>query len=96
MKYLDLSKNQVFGSVPQSVVGLEKLNLSYNRLCGKIPASKFPAAAFAESTVFVNDVLDICLCGADRSVHSKANQSGARGAMAPLTLPLAPSLPKYA
>ncbi|KAK9141362.1 hypothetical protein Scep_011043 [Stephania cephalantha] len=54
LKYLDLSKNQVFGSVPQSVVGLEKLNLSYNRLCGKIPASKFPAAAFEGNA---------CLCG---------------------------------
>ncbi|KAK9138935.1 hypothetical protein Sjap_009529 [Stephania japonica] len=54
LKYLDLSKNQVFGNVPQSVVGLEKLNLSYNRLCGKIPATKFPAAAF---------VGNACLCG---------------------------------
>ncbi|KAK9141359.1 hypothetical protein Scep_011040 [Stephania cephalantha] len=54
LKYLDLSKNQVFGSVPQSVVGLDKLNLSYNRLCGKIPASKFPAAAFEGNA---------CLCG---------------------------------
>ncbi|KAK9159451.1 hypothetical protein Syun_005792 [Stephania yunnanensis] len=54
LKYLDLSKNQVFGSVPQSVVGLEKLNLSYNRLCGKIPASKFPASAFKGNA---------CLCG---------------------------------
>ncbi|KAK9138934.1 hypothetical protein Sjap_009528 [Stephania japonica] len=54
LKNLDLSRNQVFGSVPQSIVGLEKLNLSYNRLCGKIPMSKFPAAAF---------VGNACLCG---------------------------------
>ncbi|KAK9159449.1 hypothetical protein Syun_005790 [Stephania yunnanensis] len=54
MKYLDLSRNQVFGSVPESIVGLEKLNLSYNRLCGKIPASKFPASAFEGNA---------CLCG---------------------------------
>ncbi|KAK9138933.1 hypothetical protein Sjap_009527 [Stephania japonica] len=55
LKYLDLSKNQVFGSVPESISGLEKLNLSYNRLCGKLPASKFPAAVFAGNA---------CLCGA--------------------------------
>ncbi|KAK9159448.1 hypothetical protein Syun_005789 [Stephania yunnanensis] len=54
LKYLDLSRNQVFGSVPESIVGLEKLNLSYNRLCGKIPASKFPASAFKGNA---------CLCG---------------------------------
>ncbi|KAK9138932.1 hypothetical protein Sjap_009526 [Stephania japonica] len=54
LKYLDLSRNQVFGSVPHSIVGLEKLNLSYNSLCGKIPTSKFPAEAFAGNA---------CLCG---------------------------------
>ncbi|KAK9138936.1 hypothetical protein Sjap_009530 [Stephania japonica] len=58
LKYLDLSKNQLFGSVPQSVVGLEKLNLSYNKLCGMIPANKFPAAVFAGNA---------CLCRAPLS-----------------------------
>ncbi|KAL2335866.1 hypothetical protein Fmac_010312 [Flemingia macrophylla] len=54
-KYLDLSRNSVFGKVPDSVVGLQELNLSYNHLCGKLPKNKFPASAFVG-----ND----CLCGA--------------------------------
>ncbi|XP_027331656.1 probable inactive leucine-rich repeat receptor kinase XIAO [Abrus precatorius] len=53
-KYLDLSRNEVFGKVPNSVVGLEKLNVSYNHLCGQLPKTKFPASAFVG-----ND----CLCG---------------------------------
>ncbi|TKY49866.1 disease resistance protein/LRR protein-related protein precursor [Spatholobus suberectus] len=53
-RYLDLSRNEVFGKVPNSVVGLEKLNVSYNHLCGQIPKTKFPASAFVG-----ND----CLCG---------------------------------
>ncbi|RDX66877.1 DNA damage-repair/toleration protein DRT100, partial [Mucuna pruriens] len=53
-KYLDLSRNSVFGKVPNSVVGLEKFNVSYNYLCGQIPKTKFPASAFVG-----ND----CLCG---------------------------------
>ncbi|KAK7259812.1 hypothetical protein RIF29_25427 [Crotalaria pallida] len=55
LKYLDVSRNSVFGKVPKSVVGLEKLNVSYNHLCGEIPKTKFPATAFVG-----ND----CLCGA--------------------------------
>ncbi|XP_022954667.1 MDIS1-interacting receptor like kinase 2-like [Cucurbita moschata] len=54
LKYLDLSRNQVSGKVPGAVVGLEKLNVSYNHLCGPIPATKFPATSFLG-----ND----CLCG---------------------------------
>ncbi|KAJ1417014.1 Leucine-rich repeat [Sesbania bispinosa] len=54
LKYLDLSHNLVFGKVPKGVVGLEKLNMSYNHLCGEIPRTKFPASAFVG-----ND----CLCG---------------------------------
>ncbi|KAK7271420.1 hypothetical protein RJT34_27301 [Clitoria ternatea] len=53
-KYLDLSRNSVFGKVPKSVVGLQKLNVSYNHLCGQLPQSKFPASSFVG-----ND----CLCG---------------------------------
>lgn len=54
LKYLDLSRNSVFGKIPKGVVGLEKLNVSYNHLCGEIPRTKFPASAFVG-----ND----CLCG---------------------------------
>ncbi|KAK7322434.1 hypothetical protein VNO77_25813 [Canavalia gladiata] len=53
-KYLDLSRNEVYGKVPLSVVELEKLNLSYNHLCGEIPKNNFQASAFVG-----ND----CLCG---------------------------------
>lgn len=53
-RYLDLSRNLVFGKVPNSVIGIEKLNVSYNHLCGQIPKNKFPASAFVG-----ND----CLCG---------------------------------
>ncbi|GAB2271128.1 hypothetical protein Dimus_005975 [Dionaea muscipula] len=54
LKYLDLSRNLVYGKLPESVVGLQSLNVSYNHLCGQIPATRFPASAFAG-----ND----CLCG---------------------------------
>ncbi|XP_050252896.1 MDIS1-interacting receptor like kinase 2-like [Quercus robur] len=54
LKYLDLSRNVVFGKVPNGVSKLEKLNLSYNRLCGKLPVTNFSASAFLG-----ND----CLCG---------------------------------
>ncbi|ESW20693.1 hypothetical protein PHAVU_005G007100 [Phaseolus vulgaris] len=53
-RVLDLSHNAVFGKVPNSVVGLQKLNVSYNHLCGQIPKNTFPASAFVG-----ND----CLCG---------------------------------
>ncbi|GMY08008.1 DNA damage-repair/toleration protein DRT100-like [Fagus crenata] len=54
LKNLDLSRNEVFGKVPNGVSGLEKLNVSHNHLCGKLPVAKFPASAFLG-----ND----CLCG---------------------------------
>ncbi|XP_054788641.1 DNA damage-repair/toleration protein DRT100-like [Prosopis cineraria] len=54
LKYLDLGNNSVFGKVPNAIAGLEKLNVSYNHLCGQIPKTKFPASAFTG-----ND----CLCG---------------------------------
>lgn len=62
-RYLDLSRNSVFGKVPDSVVGLEKLNVSYNHLCGKLPESKFPASSFVG-----ND----CLCGSPLPPCKKA------------------------
>ncbi|KAL8482376.1 hypothetical protein ACS0TY_027891 [Phlomoides rotata] len=54
LKFLDLSRNLVFGKVPKAISGLSQVNVSYNHLCGALPANKFPASAFAG-----ND----CLCG---------------------------------
>ncbi|CAL5201120.1 unnamed protein product [Lathyrus oleraceus] len=54
LKYLDLSHNMVFGKVTKSVVGVEKLNVSYNHLCGEIPKNNLSASVFVG-----ND----CLCG---------------------------------
>ncbi|KAL1222197.1 Leucine-rich repeat protein FLOR 1 [Cardamine amara subsp. amara] len=49
LRTLDLSRNIVFGKVPKAVAKLEKLNLSQTHLCGKLPATKFPARAFADN-----------------------------------------------
>lgn len=54
LKELDLSRNLVYGKVPNAVSGLQKLNVSQNHLCGQLPKTNFPATAFAG-----ND----CLCG---------------------------------
>ncbi|KAG9447169.1 hypothetical protein H6P81_013297 [Aristolochia fimbriata] len=54
LEELDLSQNLVFGSIPGSVAKLKKLNVSKNRLCGRIPKTNFPASAFADN---------LCLCG---------------------------------
>ncbi|GMH00115.1 hypothetical protein Nepgr_001954 [Nepenthes gracilis] len=54
LKYLDLSRNSVYGKVSGAIAGLEKLNVSYNHLCGQIPSTNFQATAFIG-----ND----CLCG---------------------------------
>ncbi|OWM62913.1 LRR receptor-like serine/threonine-protein kinase FLS2 [Punica granatum] len=54
MKQLDLSRNLIFGKVPDAVSGLGSLNVSYNHLCGKLPATKFPASSFVGNN---------CLCG---------------------------------
>ncbi|CAN1199575.1 Receptor-like protein 12 [Linum perenne] len=54
MKDLDVARNLVFGKVPSSVSGLEKLNVSWNHLCGRLPPTKFPASSFEGNN---------CLCG---------------------------------
>ncbi|KAL6512171.1 hypothetical protein OROGR_021768 [Orobanche gracilis] len=58
LRYLDLSRNLLFGEVPNKVAaittGLLELNISYNHLCGHLPVTRFPASAFTG-----ND----CLCG---------------------------------
>ncbi|MCL7035502.1 hypothetical protein MKW94_007258 [Papaver nudicaule] len=40
LNWLDISRNKIFGGIPEEIIGLEqlyKLKLGYNRLCGKIP-----------------------------------------------------------
>lgn len=54
LKVLDLSRNLVFGKLPKAISGLDKLNVSYNNLCGEIPRTKFPASSFVGNE---------CLCG---------------------------------
>ncbi|CAK9160312.1 unnamed protein product [Ilex paraguariensis] len=54
LKYLDFSRNLVFGKLPKAISGLKLVNVSHNHLCGPIPATKLPASAFEG-----ND----CLCG---------------------------------
>ncbi|PRQ22511.1 putative leucine-rich repeat-containing, plant-type, leucine-rich repeat domain, L [Rosa chinensis] len=62
LKDLDVSRNLVFGKVPKTVSGLDRLNVSYNHLCGQLPATKFPASAFLG-----ND----CLCGSPLAACKK-------------------------
>nr|GMD60783.1 receptor-like protein 12 [Ipomoea batatas] len=52
---LDLSRNMVFGKVPEAIAQLQKVNLSHNQLCGQLPPTNFSASAFAGNA---------CLCGA--------------------------------
>lgn len=63
LKYLDVSRSMVFGKVPEGITGLEKLNVSHNHLCGRLPPSKFPASAFQG-----ND----CLCGSPLSACKRS------------------------
>ncbi|KAL9258510.1 Polygalacturonase inhibitor-like protein [Drosera capensis] len=57
---LDISNNQIFGSLPQSIIlpPFDEFNVSYNKLCGRIPTSgflqEFDASAFMDNR---------CLCG---------------------------------
>ncbi|KAF7148711.1 hypothetical protein RHSIM_Rhsim03G0010000 [Rhododendron simsii] len=58
---LDLNHNKIFGSLPEELTTLDfqYLNVSYNRLCGKIPVGG-KLQSFAVTSYFHNR----CLCGA--------------------------------
>ncbi|XP_047946041.1 polygalacturonase inhibitor-like [Salvia hispanica] len=58
LRYLDMNHNKIFGSLPAGFAPLSSLNVSYNRLCGRIPTG----GVFQEmeySSFFHNK----CLCG---------------------------------
>ncbi|CAL5063707.1 unnamed protein product [Urochloa decumbens] len=61
LRFLDLSHNRITGSVAKSLrdVRLEHFDVSYNQLCGEIPAGRFMAAHGAECYEH-----NRCLCGA--------------------------------
>ncbi|KAL6844778.1 hypothetical protein ACP4OV_025437 [Aristida adscensionis] len=61
LRLLDLSHNRITGSVAKSLrdVALRRLDVSYNELCGEIPAGRFMAAHGAEAYAH-----NRCLCGA--------------------------------
>ena len=58
---LDLSHNKIFGSLPPDLtkLSLQHLNVSYNRLCGRIPVGG-QLQGFGPAEYFNNR----CLCGA--------------------------------
>ncbi|KAI4967261.1 hypothetical protein ZWY2020_029105 [Hordeum vulgare] len=60
LTFLDLSHNPINGSVAKSLmdVKLEHFDVSYNGLCGEIPAGRFMSAHGAESYD-----PNRCLCG---------------------------------
>ncbi|KAL1561810.1 polygalacturonase inhibitor-like [Salvia divinorum] len=58
LRYLDMNHNKIFGSLPAGLEPLTFVNVSYNRLCGRIPSG----GVFQEmdySSFFHNK----CLCG---------------------------------
>lgn len=63
---LDISHNMIYGSIDQQItdaVFLQALNVSYNRLCGKIPTGwklQYRPEGWDETSFFHNK----CLCGA--------------------------------
>ncbi|CAN6204864.1 unnamed protein product [Urochloa humidicola] len=61
LRFLDLSHNRITGSVAKSLrdVRLDHFDVSYNQLCGEIPAGRFMAAHGAECYAY-----NRCLCGA--------------------------------
>ncbi|OEL16966.1 Polygalacturonase inhibitor 1 [Dichanthelium oligosanthes] len=60
LRFLDLSHNRIRGRVAKSLmdVRLEHLDVSYNELCGEIPAGRFMSAHGAECYAH-----NRCLCG---------------------------------
>ncbi|CAA3012353.1 polygalacturonase inhibitor-like [Olea europaea subsp. europaea] len=62
---LDISHNKIYGSIPPQITEdtmLQRLNLTYNRLCGKIPTGwklKFNSEGWDYTSFFHNR----CLCG---------------------------------
>lgn len=61
MQHLDLSHNQIYGSLPESltkIVSYGTLNVSYNQLCGSIPTGGI-LQSLDETAYFHNK----CLCG---------------------------------
>lgn len=57
---LDLSRNLVYGKVPNAVARLKKLDISYNHLCGKLPATSFKASAFVGNDCLCGSPLGVC------------------------------------
>ncbi|XP_047317249.1 polygalacturonase inhibitor-like [Impatiens glandulifera] len=65
LNVLDLNHNKIYGSLPQGLTSLNQLqlfNVSYNRLCGKIPVGG-ELQKFETTDYFHNR----CLCGAPLS-----------------------------
>ncbi|KAI3876693.1 hypothetical protein MKX03_034202 [Papaver bracteatum] len=58
--YLDISRNKIFGGIPEEIkdLNLNHLNVEYNRLCGKIPTGgnmhRYDSSVFSHNK---------CLCG---------------------------------
>ncbi|KAL8495943.1 hypothetical protein ACS0TY_019894 [Phlomoides rotata] len=62
---LDISHNKIYGSIPPQItkaVRLQSLNVSYNRLCGKIPTG-WKLREGSESLDKTSFIHNKCLCG---------------------------------
>ncbi|KAI3840249.1 hypothetical protein MKX03_021664 [Papaver bracteatum] len=66
--WFDISHNKIFGGIPDEIknLGLIQLNVSYNRLCGKIPTGVIMKRF--ESTSFFHNK---CLCGSPLTISCK-------------------------
>ncbi|KAK4767271.1 hypothetical protein SAY86_015021 [Trapa natans] len=66
LTFLDLNHNKIYGSIPDVMTQLELqgFNVSYNRLCGKIPQGGTLQTRFDYSAYFHNR----CLCGAPLNI----------------------------